>query len=128
VSNTAAKQIFAILEAEDAEPRLVAEREGLLQVSDDGALVAWVDEVLAEMPAEAARFLAGEKKLQGVLVGAVMKKSKGSADPKKVNQILAGRVGCGVHDSLRTVVALTLDAAPNFDLEYPMLTPTLVTV
>jgi aspartyl-tRNA(Asn)/glutamyl-tRNA(Gln) amidotransferase subunit B len=93
VSNTAAKQIFAILEAEDAEPRLVAEREGLLQVSDDGALVAWVDEVLAEMPAEAARFLAGEKKLQGVLVGAVMKKSKGSADPKKVNQILAGRVG-----------------------------------
>ncbi len=92
VSNTAAKQVFALLEAEDVEPRLIAEREGLLQVSDDGALVAWIDEVIAEMPTEAARFLAGEKKLQGVLVGAVMKKSKGSADPKKVNQLLAGRI------------------------------------
>ncbi len=92
VSNTAAKQIFAILESEDAEPGAIAERESLLQVSDDSALVAWIDEVLAEMPDEAARFLGGEKKLQGVLVGAVMKKSKGSADPKKVNGLLGKRV------------------------------------
>ncbi len=93
VSNTAAKQIFAIIESEDAEPGVIAEREGLLQVSDDSALVAWIDEVLAEMPEEAARFLGGEKKLQGVLVGAVMKKSKGSADPKKVNGLLGKRAG-----------------------------------
>ena len=93
VSNTAAKQIFALLETEDAEPRVLAEREGLLQVSDDSALMQWIDDVLAELPDEAARFLAGEKKLQGVLVGAVMKKSKGSADPKKVNQLLGQRVG-----------------------------------
>ena len=93
VSNTAAKQIFAMLETEDAAPRALAEREGLLQVSDDSALVGWIDEVLQEMPAEAARFLGGEKKLQGVLVGAVMKKSRGSADPKKVNALLGGRVG-----------------------------------
>ncbi len=93
VSNTAAKQIFAILENEDAEPGVIAEREGLLQVCDDSALVAWINEVLAELPEEAARFLGGEKKLQGVLVGAVMKKSKGSADPKKVNQLLGTRLG-----------------------------------
>ncbi len=93
VSNTAAKQLFAMLETEDAAPRTLAEREGLLQVSDDSALVGWIDEVLQELPAEAARFLAGEKKLQGVLVGAVMKKSKGSADPKKVNALLGERVG-----------------------------------
>ena len=93
VSNTAAKQIFAILESEQAEPLAIAEREGLLQVSDDSSLVAWIDEVLAEMPEEAARFLGGEKKLQGVLVGAVMRKSKGSADPKKVNGLLGKRVG-----------------------------------
>ncbi len=92
VSNTAAKQLFALLEQEDADPRALAEREGLLQVSDDSALVGWIDEVLAAMPAEAARFLGGERKLQGVLVGAVMKKSKGSADPKKVNQLLASRI------------------------------------
>ena len=48
--------------------------------------------MFAELPAEAVRYVAGERKLQGVLVGAVMKKSKGSADPKKVNQLLGARV------------------------------------
>ena len=92
VSNTAAKQIFALLEVEDVDPRALAEREGLLLVSDDSALVGWIDSVLAELPEEAARFLGGERRLQGVLVGAVMKKSKGSADPRKVSQLLAARL------------------------------------
>ena len=69
------------------------EREGLLKVSDDAALVKWIDEVFAEHPAEVQRYLAGERRLQGVLVGYVMKQSKGSADPKRVNQLLAARVG-----------------------------------
>jgi len=49
--------------------------------------------VLAELPDETARFAAGEKKLIGVLVGAVMKKSKGRADPKKVNALLGKYAG-----------------------------------
>lgn len=93
VSNTAARQLFALLEQENIDPRVLAEREGVLQVRDDSALVAWIDEVLAENPTEAARFVGGERKLQGVLVGLVMKKSKGAADPKKVNQLLAARAG-----------------------------------
>ncbi len=93
VSNTAARQLFMHMETDLADPLALATREGLLKVSDDGALVSWVDDVFAEFPTEAARFLAGEKKLQGVLVGHVMKKSKGSADPKKVNQILSARAG-----------------------------------
>ncbi|MDQ8162875.1 MAG: Asp-tRNA(Asn)/Glu-tRNA(Gln) amidotransferase subunit GatB [Gemmatimonadota bacterium] len=93
ISNTAARQLFVLMESEDLAPLALATREGLLQISDDAALVAWIDEVLAESPAEAARFLAGERKLQGVLVGQVMKKSKGAADPKKVNQLLAARAG-----------------------------------
>jgi len=48
---------------------------------------------LAVFPDEAARYHAGEKKLQGVLVGFVMKKSKGRADPKRVNQLLSSRGG-----------------------------------
>ncbi len=91
VSNTAARQIFTLMEREPADPLAIATREGLLKVSDDSALVAWIDEVFTESPIEAARFMAGELKLQGVLVGQVMKKSKGSADPKKVNQLLAAR-------------------------------------
>ena len=93
VSHTAAKQIFGVmLETGDA-PRAIAEREGLLKVTDDDALVRWIDEVFAENPGEAGRFLRGERRLQGVLVGLVMKKSSGSADPKRVNQLLTARVG-----------------------------------
>jgi aspartyl-tRNA(Asn)/glutamyl-tRNA(Gln) amidotransferase subunit B len=91
VGNNAAKKIYAELLLSADTPRAIAEREGLIQVRDDNALAGWVDEVLAENPQEAARFSAGEKKLQGLLVGLVMKKSQGRADPKLVNQLLASR-------------------------------------
>jgi aspartyl-tRNA(Asn)/glutamyl-tRNA(Gln) amidotransferase subunit B len=93
ISNTAAKQIFSGMVATGDPPSRIAERHGLLKVSDDAKLRGWVDAVLAEHPDEAKRFVAGEKKLQGVLVGFVMKKSGGSADPKRVNQLLAERAG-----------------------------------
>ena len=93
VSNTAARQLFAMLETEDTEPAALAQREGLLKVSDDVALLAWIDAVFVAHPAEAARFALGETKLQGVLVGFVMKESKGAADPRRVNQLLTARSG-----------------------------------
>ena len=96
VSNSAAKKIFQVMVQEGGSPRAIAEREGLLQVSDDSALAAWVGEVWAAHPGEVARLAAGEKKLLGVLVGAVMKRSGGRADPKKVNQLIAAKlVGSG---------------------------------
>lgn len=91
VSSTAAKTVFKAMLTDPADPKAIAERDGLVQVGDDSALRGWIDEVWAEHPDEAARFAAGENKLQGVLVGFVMKKSKGRADPKKVNQLLAAR-------------------------------------
>ncbi|MEO5816996.1 MAG: Asp-tRNA(Asn)/Glu-tRNA(Gln) amidotransferase subunit GatB [Gemmatimonadaceae bacterium] len=92
VTQSAAKKIFIQMIATGDQPAQIAERDGLIKVDDDAQLVAWIDEVLAEMPSEAQRFRDGEKRLQGVLVGAVMKKSKGRADPKKLNQLLAGRL------------------------------------
>ena len=59
-----------------------------MQVSDTGALGKWVDEVLAAHPGEVARFKGGEAKLIGFLVGQVMKKSGGKADPKAVQPVL----------------------------------------
>jgi aspartyl-tRNA(Asn)/glutamyl-tRNA(Gln) amidotransferase subunit B len=91
ISHTAGKAVFAKMIESNKPAAQIAEEEGLLQVGDDNELSKWIDEVFAEMPTEAARFQAGEKKLTGVLVGAVMKKSKGRADPKKVNQLLATR-------------------------------------
>jgi aspartyl-tRNA(Asn)/glutamyl-tRNA(Gln) amidotransferase subunit B len=93
VSHSAAKQIFATMVKTGDPPAKIAERDGLLKVSDDASLVRWIDEVFAEFPNETERFLGGEKRLQGVLVGHVMKRSKGSADPKRVNQLLAARLG-----------------------------------
>jgi aspartyl-tRNA(Asn)/glutamyl-tRNA(Gln) amidotransferase subunit B len=93
VSHSAAKRIFAIMVQTGDRPEQVAEREGLLQEGDDAALAGWIDEVLSENPAEALRYKNGERKLQGFLVGLVMKKSKGRADPKRVNQLLAARAG-----------------------------------
>ncbi|HMC54907.1 MAG TPA: Asp-tRNA(Asn)/Glu-tRNA(Gln) amidotransferase subunit GatB [Gemmatimonadaceae bacterium] len=93
VSHTAGKQIFAVMVRSGDPPAAIASREGLLKVSDDDALRRWLDEVIAENPKEAERFAAGEKKLQGVLIGAVMKKSKGSADPRRLGQLLAERFG-----------------------------------
>jgi aspartyl-tRNA(Asn)/glutamyl-tRNA(Gln) amidotransferase subunit B len=92
VSHTAAKQIFARMVATGDPPAQIAEREGLVKVDDDAQLAAWLDEVIAENPAEAERYRNGEKKLQGVLIGAVMKKSKGRADPRKLNQLLTARL------------------------------------
>jgi aspartyl-tRNA(Asn)/glutamyl-tRNA(Gln) amidotransferase subunit B len=93
VSHTAAKQVFGVMTKSGDAPAEIAKREGLLKVSDDDALRRWLDEVIAENPKEAERFAAGEKKLQGVLIGAAMKKSRGSADPKRLGQLLAERFG-----------------------------------
>jgi Asp-tRNAAsn/Glu-tRNAGln amidotransferase B subunit (PET112 homolog) len=93
ISHTAAKRVFGQMVDTGKPAAQIAADEGLVQVGDEAALSTWVDEVLAEHPEEAARYLAGEKKLQGVLVGFVMKKSKGRADPKRVNQLLSSRGG-----------------------------------
>jgi aspartyl-tRNA(Asn)/glutamyl-tRNA(Gln) amidotransferase subunit B len=88
VSNSAAKVIFAQMAKSGEDPAVIADREGLRQVGDDAQLVSWIDAVLTAHPDEARRFLAGEKKLLGVLVGMVMKASGGKADPRKVNELL----------------------------------------
>jgi aspartyl-tRNA(Asn)/glutamyl-tRNA(Gln) amidotransferase subunit B len=93
ISRTAAKQVFAAMVKTGKPPAEIVAREGLAKVDDAAALSRWLDEVLAEHPAEATRFANGERKLQGVLIGYAMKKSKGAADPKRLNQLLSERFG-----------------------------------
>ena len=95
VSHAAAKKIFALMVETGKPAAQIAHDAALLQVGDENALSGWIDEVIAENPDEAKRYLAGERKLQGVLVGFVMKKSAGKADPKRVNQLLMARAGAG---------------------------------
>jgi aspartyl-tRNA(Asn)/glutamyl-tRNA(Gln) amidotransferase subunit B len=91
LSTTAARSVFASMAATGESPEKIADAHGLTQVNDDAELDRWIGEAFAEHPAEAERYVKGERKLQGVFVGAVMKKSKGRADPKRLNQLLAAR-------------------------------------
>ncbi|MHB1072599.1 MAG: Asp-tRNA(Asn)/Glu-tRNA(Gln) amidotransferase subunit GatB [Gemmatimonadaceae bacterium] len=92
VSTSAAKQVFQRMLEHPESPRAIIAREGLSRVADPVRLNMWIDEALAEHPAEAARYAAGEQRLAGVLVGVVMKKSRGAADPATVGQLLAERI------------------------------------
>jgi aspartyl-tRNA(Asn)/glutamyl-tRNA(Gln) amidotransferase subunit B len=93
VSRSAAKRVFTRMVETGDRPERIAEQDGLLKVEDVDALSGWIDQAIAQHPAEWERFRAGERKLLGVLVGAVMKLSRGSADPKRVNQLLLERTG-----------------------------------
>jgi aspartyl-tRNA(Asn)/glutamyl-tRNA(Gln) amidotransferase subunit B len=90
VSRQAAKRVLPeLVAASDVTALAVAERLGLVQVSDTGAVDGWVRETLAAHPGEVVRYRGGETKLMGFLVGQVMKRSAGKADPKAVNAALA---------------------------------------
>lgn len=94
LSSTAAKEIFVELLTSDASPRKIAEDKNLLQVSDESAILAIVDEVLAD-PASArsvADIKAGQDKAIGFLVGQVMKKSAGKANPGLAGQLIRKRL------------------------------------
>lgn len=71
---------------------LIAEL-GLAQVSDDGAILVIIDEILAANPDKVEQYKGGKDKLFGFFVGQTMKASKGSANPGKVNELLKERLG-----------------------------------
>jgi aspartyl-tRNA(Asn)/glutamyl-tRNA(Gln) amidotransferase subunit B len=92
LSHSAAKVILGRMVETGERPEQIAGREGLIKVSEDAPIRFWIDQVFAEHGTEAARYVAGDRKLQGPLVGMVMKKSGGRADPKRVNQLLSERI------------------------------------
>ena len=92
VSEGGAKKVLAAIAEEGGEPRAVVQAMGLLQVRDEGQLFSWVDATLESHPTEADRYRGGEKKILGFLMGQVMKRSKGQADPRRVNELLVDRL------------------------------------
>jgi len=92
-SNSAVTVLNEVLVSGD-DPRMIAEGKNLLQVSDEGAIAAIVDEVLAD-PASAASIAdikAGKDKAIGFLVGQIMKKSKGQANPAMAQKLIRERL------------------------------------
>ena len=88
INQANAKEVFAKVVWENAEPLTYMEQHGLTTLSDEGALQKAIDEVIAENPAIVEEYRAGKDKVFGFLVGQVMKKTKGKADPGTVNELL----------------------------------------
>lgn len=94
LSSTAAKEVFNELLVGDKSAREIAESKNLLQVSDEGAIAAIVDEVLAD-PASAKAvedIRSGNDKAIGFLVGQIMKKSQGKANPALAQKLIRERL------------------------------------
>lgn len=95
LSSTAAKEVFNELLVSSKTAREIAEAKNLLQVSDEGAISSIVDEVLAD-PASTQSvedIKAGQEKAIGFLVGQVMKKSQGKANPALAQQMIRTKLG-----------------------------------
>ena len=92
VSGAGAKQALEEAVATGDPIAEIVERKGLTQVSDSGALGAIADEVLAENPEVVEQFRGGKEAVIGFLVGQVMKKSAGSANPKLAKELLLERL------------------------------------
>lgn len=94
LSSTAAKEVFNEMLHSEAEPRAIAEKKNLLQVSNEGEIMAIVDAVLAEPSAQKAidDIKSGNDKAIGFLVGQVMKQSKGKANPALAQQLIRRRI------------------------------------
>ncbi len=88
ISNNIGRKVFAKMLESDATADEVIEAEGLKQVTDTGAIEAWVDEVIANNPKQVEQFKGGQSKLLGYFVGQVMKLSRGKADPAAINQLI----------------------------------------
>jgi aspartyl-tRNA(Asn)/glutamyl-tRNA(Gln) amidotransferase subunit B len=88
ISGKLAKEIFAKMFATGDAPEAIMEREGLQQISDEGALGKIVDEVIAGNPKQVEQYRSGKAAVIGFLVGQVMKVSRGQADPAAVNRML----------------------------------------
>jgi aspartyl-tRNA(Asn)/glutamyl-tRNA(Gln) amidotransferase subunit B len=88
VSGKIAKIVFEDMFATGQSPAEIVKRKNLVQVSDEAALVKIIEEVIGENQQVVAEFKSGKEKAIGFLVGAVMKKSKGKANPQLVNKLL----------------------------------------
>ena len=88
ISGKQAKAVLAEMFVSGEAPDVIAEKEGLEQISDEGAIDATVDEVIAENGDAADKVRAGQLNTIGFLVGQVMKKTKGQANPGLVNELL----------------------------------------
>ncbi|HEX6684147.1 MAG TPA: Asp-tRNA(Asn)/Glu-tRNA(Gln) amidotransferase subunit GatB [Candidatus Limnocylindrales bacterium] len=87
-----ARQVLEGVLAGEGDPAAIMAARGIEVVSDTGALTAAVDEAIAANPAVADKIRAGNQAAAGVIIGAVMKSTKGQADAKTVRELVLSRL------------------------------------
>ena len=93
INGKQAKEIFIkMLDGENGTPREIADKFGMKQMTDTGAIESIVDEVIAANPSQVEQYKSGKVGLLGFFVGNVMKKTGGTANPAVVNEILRNKL------------------------------------
>ncbi|AQP47201.1 aspartyl/glutamyl-tRNA amidotransferase subunit B [Tessaracoccus aquimaris] len=92
VNDKLARQVIDGVLAGEGEPAEVVEKRGLVVVSDEGALSAAVDEVIAANPDVADKIRDGKVQAAGALIGQVMKSMRGQADAAKVRELILAKL------------------------------------
>ncbi len=92
ISGKAAKEVLDYLMENSSSVDEAIEKLGLKQVSDDGSLLAIIDEILNANQDKVAEYKAGKEKMFAFFVGQTMKASKGTANPNRVNDLLKERL------------------------------------
>lgn len=92
ISSKIAKTVFKEMIESGKDPGQIVEEKGLVQISDEGAIQAIVDQVVDRNPQSVADFQAGKDRAVGFLVGQVMKETKGKANPGLVNKLIMARL------------------------------------
>lgn len=88
INSKIAKTVFKEMLESDKLPQQIVEEKGLVQISDEGAILTIVEQVVAANPQSVEDYKAGKQKAIGFLVGQVMKESKGKANPGLANKLL----------------------------------------
>ncbi len=92
ISGKMAKGVFEEMCETGKQAREIVEEKGLVQITDQSALMGIVDQVIKENPGVAGDYKGGKGKALGFLVGQVMKLTKGKANPQVVNDLLRERL------------------------------------
>src|SRR5262249_36371940 len=95
LSGSMAKDVFEKMHATDRTAAAVVESEGLSQIDDEGHIAALIGQVVVANADAVAQYRAGKASTSGFLVGQVMKAAKGTANPKRVHELLHKALGSG---------------------------------
>ena len=85
------RQVLEAMIAGEGTPQEIVDARGLAVVSDDGALVAAIDEALAAQPDVLEKIRDGKVQAAGAIIGAVMKAMRGQADAARVRELILER-------------------------------------